>query len=171
VALSRHLHIARDHQARHTWRGMISDPALREDELGGKTLLVVGLGRIGSRLAALARAFGMRVLATKRNSASGSVVAETGVAGHRLHALLPAADFVALTCPLTPETERLIGAEALEAMKPSAFLINVARGRVVDESALVAALERGRRARRGLGRTAVTHVAALGFEERADHAP
>ena len=59
---------------------------------------------------------------------------------HRLLELLPHADFVALTCPLTPETERLIDARALAAMKPSAFLINVARGRVVDEPALVEAL-------------------------------
>jgi phosphoglycerate dehydrogenase-like enzyme len=56
---------------------------------------------------------------------------------------LPEADFVALTCPLTPQTEKLIDARALAAMRPSAYLINVARGRVVDEPALVAALERG----------------------------
>src|ERR1700674_3444766 len=62
LALTRQLHFARDNQARRTWRGMISDLAQREDELGGKPLLVVGLGRIGSRLAGLARAFGMRVI-------------------------------------------------------------------------------------------------------------
>jgi phosphoglycerate dehydrogenase-like enzyme len=63
---------------------------------------------------------------------------------------LPQADVVALTCPLTPQTERLIGAQALAAMKPSAFLINVARGRVVDEPALVAALTERRIAGAGI---------------------
>src|SRR5712691_6839550 len=69
LALARQLPQARDNQARRHWRAMISDPALREDELAGKTLLIVGLGRIGSRLAALASGFGMRVIATKRNPA------------------------------------------------------------------------------------------------------
>src|SRR6266700_252696 len=80
LALARQLPQARDHQARRVWRGMISDPALREDELSEKTLLIVGLGRIGSRLAALARVFGMRVIATKRNPAVGSDSAETVLA-------------------------------------------------------------------------------------------
>jgi phosphoglycerate dehydrogenase-like enzyme len=144
LAMSRQLHLARDNQARHSWRGMISDLALREDELGGKTLVTVGLGRIGSRLAALAHAFGMRVMATKRNPAVGAEAADSVVAEDRLLEVLPQADFVALTCPLTPQTERLIGARALDAMKPSAFLINVARGRVVDEPALVAAMQANR---------------------------
>jgi phosphoglycerate dehydrogenase-like enzyme len=123
---------------------MISDQAQREDELGGKTLLIVGLGRIGSRLAALARAFGLRVIATKRNPAAGAAAADLVVNDGRLAEVLPQADIVALTCPLTPQTEKLIGAAALAAMKPSAYLVNVARGRVVDEPALIAALEAGR---------------------------
>jgi D-2-hydroxyacid dehydrogenase (NADP+) len=142
LALMRHLPAARDNQRRRHWRGMISDQAQREDELGGKTLLIVGLGRIGSRLAALARAFGLRVIATKRNPATGA--ADLVVADGRLAEVLPQADIVALTCPLTRQTEKLIGAAALAAMKPSAYLVNVARGRVVDEPALIAALEAGR---------------------------
>src|SRR5215207_987437 len=71
LALKRQLHFARDNQLKRHWRGMISDLAQREDELGGKTLLIVGLGDIGSRLAALARAFGMRVVATKRDVSAG----------------------------------------------------------------------------------------------------
>lgn len=144
LAMSRQLHLARDNQARHVWRGMVSDLAQREDELGGKTLVIVGLGRIGSRLATLARAFGMRVVATKRNPAVGAEAADAVVGEDRLLEVLPQADFVALTCPLTPATERLIGAAALAAMKPEAFLINVARGRVVDEPALVAAMQASR---------------------------
>jgi phosphoglycerate dehydrogenase-like enzyme len=140
LALLRQLHLARDNQANRYWRGMISDLQQREDELGGKTLVIVGLGRIGSRLATLARAFGMRVVATKRDVQSGSDAAEAVFPHDRLRELLPEADVVALTCPLTPQTEGLIDAQAFAAMKPSAFLVNVARGRVVDEPALVAAL-------------------------------
>jgi phosphoglycerate dehydrogenase-like enzyme len=144
LALTRQLPQARDNQARRHWRGMISDPAAREDELSGKTLLIVGLGRIGSRLAALARAFDMRVLATKRDPRTGADAASIVMSPDRLAELLPEADFVALTCPLTAETECLFGGALFRAMKPSAFLINVARGRVVDESALIRALEEQR---------------------------
>jgi phosphoglycerate dehydrogenase-like enzyme len=143
LALARHLHTGRDHQQRHVWRGMISDLTRREDELGGKTLLIVGLGGIGGRLAQLAKAFGMRVLATKRTPATATSPADEVHPPERLRDLLPQADFVALTCPLTPETTKLIDAPALAAMRPSAYLINVARGGCVDEAALLAALQRG----------------------------
>jgi phosphoglycerate dehydrogenase-like enzyme len=141
LALMRHIPAGRDNQRRRQWRGMISDLTQREDELGGKTLLIVGLGRIGSRLATLARAFGLRVIATKRDPSKGADAADAVVADAQLREVLPQADIVALTCPLTPQTEKLIDAAALAAMKPSAYLINVARGRVVDEPALIAALE------------------------------
>ena len=141
LALARQLPQARDNQARRHWRGMISDPALREDELSGKTLLIVGLGRIGSRLAALARALGMRVIATKRKPAEAAGGADLVAGQDRLLELLPQADFVALTCPLTRETELLFGASAFAAMKSSAYLVNVSRGRVVDEHALIRALQ------------------------------
>ena len=128
---------------------MIGDRARREDELGGKTLVIVGLGRIGLRLAALASAFGLRVIGMRRSPAPEPHV-EAVVRPDQLHEVLAQADIVALTCPLTPETERLIDAAALAAMKPSAVLINVARGRVVDEAALLAALAEGRLAGAGL---------------------
>ena len=150
LAMTRQLHFARDNQVKHHWRGMIGDLSKREDELGGKTLLIVGLGRIGSHLATLARAFGMRVIATKRDIASGAGAADAVFTNDALIEHLPQADFVALTCPLNAQTERLINARALAAMKPSASLINVARGRVVDEPALLAALGEGRIAGAGL---------------------
>lgn len=150
LAMTRQLHLARDNQVKHHWRGMISDLSKREDELGGKTLLIVGLGRIGSHLAGLARAFGMRVIATKRDVASGAGAADAVFPDAALIEHLPEADFVALTCPLTPQTEGLINARALGAMKPSAYLINVARGRVVDEPALIKGLGEGRIAGAGL---------------------
>jgi len=150
LAMTRRLHFARDDQVKHSWRGMISDWAQREDELGGKTLLVVGLGRIGSHLAGLAKAFGMRVIGTKRDPGSGREHADVVISSEQLHEMLPLADFVALTCPLTPETEGLIDVRALSRMKPSAFLINVARGKVVDEPALIVALQGGALAGAGI---------------------
>jgi D-2-hydroxyacid dehydrogenase (NADP+) len=150
LALARRLPEARDNQARRRWRGMIGDIGGREEELGGKTLLIVGLGRIGGRLARLAKAFDMRVLGLRRHPAGGSNGADEVHGIDRLPALLPAADIVALTCPLTPETEGLIGRDALARMKPTAHLVNVARGRCVDEQALVAALGEGRIAGAGL---------------------
>jgi len=143
LALARRLPEARDNQARRHWRGMIGDLAGREDELQGKTLLIVGLGRIGGRLAQLARAFDMRVIGVRRDPAGGRGAADEVHALSALPGLLPAADFVALTCPLTAETTNLIDAAALAAMQPSAYLVNCARGRVVDEPALVAALQAG----------------------------
>jgi phosphoglycerate dehydrogenase-like enzyme len=140
LALSRRLPEARDNQAKRVWRGMIGDLSRREDELRGKTLLVVGLGQIGGRLAQLAKAFDMRIVGLRRNPAVGRGEADAVHAMSEFHSLLPTADFVALTCPLTKETERLVDAEAFVRMKPSAHLVNVARGRVVDEQALVEAL-------------------------------
>jgi phosphoglycerate dehydrogenase-like enzyme len=143
LALARQLPQARDNQTAHQWRGMISDIAKREDELGGKTLVIVGMGRIGSRLATIAKAFDMRVVGVKRDPSTGKGAADEVVAQARMLDVLPDADFVALTCPLTPETTNLIDARALAAMKGSAYLVNVARGRVVNEPALAAALEQG----------------------------
>jgi len=143
LALARKLPEARDNQSAKIWRGMIGEIARREDELGGKTLVIVGLGRIGARLAQLARAFDMKVVGVRRDVSRGGGAADRVVGEAALLGVLPEADFVALTCPLTPATENLIDAKALAAMKPSAYLVNVARGKVVDEPALVAALGRG----------------------------
>ncbi len=150
LALKRHLHTGRDNQVARHWRGMISQIAEREDQLGGKTLLIVGLGRIGSRLAKLAKAFDLNVVGIRRDASRGGDGADAVYGHDRLHELLGSADIVALTCPLTPETTNLIDARALAAMKPSAHLINVARGRVVDEPALIRALQEKRLAAAGL---------------------
>jgi D-2-hydroxyacid dehydrogenase (NADP+) len=150
LALSRRLPEARDNQATRIWRGMIGDPSQREDELGGKTLLVVGLGQIGGRLAHLAKAFDMRVVGLRRNPATGRGAADAVHAMGEFKPLLLEADFVTLTCPLTEETEKLLDAEALSQMKPSAYLVNVSRGRVVDEAALVDALAARRIAGAGI---------------------
>jgi len=140
LAMARRLPEGRDNQHKKHWRGMIGDLTQREDELGGKTLIVVGLGRIGGRLAQLAKAFDMHVIGFRRDPAAGPNGADEVYGLDRLPAHLPKADFVALNCPLTPETEGLMNKAAFGAMKPSGFLINCARGRCVDEAALVAAL-------------------------------
>jgi phosphoglycerate dehydrogenase-like enzyme len=154
LALSRRLPEARDNQARRIWRGMIGDLAGREDELGSKMLLIVGLGDIGGRLARLAKAFDMRVVGLRRNPTAGAGAADAVHPMSALGSLLQEADFVALTCPLTPETEKLIDEAALARMKPSAYLVNVARGRVADENALIAALAEHRIAGAALDVTA-----------------
>ena len=149
LALARQIHLARDNQAARIWRPMVTDRARREDELGGKTLVIVGLGRIGLRLAALASAFGMRIIGVRRKLGSEPGI-ERIVAPSALADAVREADIVALTCPLTRETEGLVDARVLAAMRPTASLINVARGRVVDEPALIAALGAGTIAGAGL---------------------
>jgi D-2-hydroxyacid dehydrogenase (NADP+) len=144
LALARRLPEARDNQKKRAWRGMIGDLSKREDELGGKTLLIVGLGRIGGRLARLAKAFDLRVIGAKRDASTGPNGADSVHPMTELPNLLPQADIVALTCPLTPETTGIINAPAFAVMKKSAVLVNVARGRCVDEAALIEALTQGR---------------------------
>jgi D-2-hydroxyacid dehydrogenase (NADP+) len=158
--LSRRLPEARDNQTKRVWRGMIGDLSQREDELGGKTLLIVGLGQIGGRLAQLAKAFDMRVVGLRRDPAAGRGAADAVHTMSEFKLLLPEADFVALTCPLTEETEKLVDTVALGRMKPSAHLVNVARGRVVDEAALVEALAARRIAGAGIDVTMEEPLAA-----------
>lgn len=160
LALARRLPEARDNQHKRVWRQMIGDLALREDELGGKTLLLVGLGQIGSRVAQLAKAFDMRVVALRQNPGAGSGAANEVHPTRTFKSLLPQADFVALCCPLTPETENLVDTEALSLMKPGAYLVNVARGRVVDETALTAALAARKIAGAGIDVTVEEPLAA-----------
>ena len=160
LAVSRRMGEAARHQATRHWRPMISDRSVREFELSVRTLLVVGLGGIGGRLAHMAKAFGMRVVGLRRDPAAGQGAADAVHPMADLHRLLPEADMVALTCPLTPETTNLIDAAALARMKTTATLVNVARGKVVDEPALIAALEAGAIAAAGLDCTVVEPLPA-----------
>jgi len=143
LGLNRHIHTGRDNQHTNTWRGMLGDLTKREDELVGKTMLIVGMGAIGSRLARFARAFDMKVLATKRNPSTAEGPADQVLTPDKLGDLIPDADFVVLTCPLNSETTNIIDQGSLSAMKSTAYLINVARGQCVDEPALVKALKSG----------------------------
>ncbi|HUG92141.1 MAG TPA: D-2-hydroxyacid dehydrogenase [Planctomycetaceae bacterium] len=144
LSLSRHLHYCRDNQRKHLYRQMISDIARREDELGGKTLGIIGLGHIGSRVAELGKAFDMRVIATKRDPGTYRGHADRVLTPDHADEVIGQADFLVLNCPLTPQTRGLINTRTLGLMKPSAFLVNVARGGCVDEPALLAALREGR---------------------------
>jgi phosphoglycerate dehydrogenase-like enzyme len=144
LAIARRLPEARDNQHKKVWRGMIGDLSQREDELGGKTLLVVGMGRIGSHLARLASAFDMKVIGIRRDPAQGANGAQSIHGMAELVKLVPQADFVALTCALTPETTGLMSKAAFAAMKPSSVFVNVARGKVADEAALIDTLRAGR---------------------------
>jgi D-3-phosphoglycerate dehydrogenase len=106
----------------------------------GRALGLVGLGNIGREVALLARPFEMRLLAHDPFVAAADA-ARLGVEFVDLETLMRAADFVCVTCALTPQTRHLVSAERIALMKPSAFLINVARGPIVDQRALTAALQ------------------------------
>lgn len=117
----------------------------RNDELCGKTLGIVGPGRIGSEIARLASAFGMRVKAARRNYVAGMQLPyiDAVYPRERLHDLLCESDFVVVAVSLTPETRGMIAEAEFQAMKPGAIFVNVSRGPVVDEAALLRALKSG----------------------------
>lgn len=119
-------------------------------DLLGKTVLIVGFGRIGSRTAARCRAMEMQVLVYDPFVAAATVRQAGCEKVDDLDAALPRADFLTVHCPKTKDTTGLIGASRLKRMKPSAFLVNTARGGIVDEAALHAALTTGKLAGAGL---------------------
>ncbi|MHA7286827.1 2-hydroxyacid dehydrogenase [Arthrobacter sp. MDT3-44] len=118
--------------------------------LQGKTLGIVGMGGIGQATARRARAFGMDVVYQSRSELDPRIAAELGARRVDLDELLTVSDIVSLHCPYGPATHHLIGAGQLADMKDSAYLINTARGPIVDEAALASALREGRIAGAGL---------------------
>nr|WP_289111506.1 D-glycerate dehydrogenase [uncultured Halomonas sp.] len=124
------------------WEASIG-PSLYGSDVHGKTLGMVGFGRIGQAVAKRgALGFGMKVLYSNA-SPKPAIEQQLGATRRELDELLAESDFVCVTVPLTAETERLIGAQQFALMKRSAIFINIARGKVVDESALINALENG----------------------------
>ena len=109
-------------------------------ELGGKTLGIIGFGRIGQAVAKLAQAFGMRVIACSRSRKENDL----GVAYVDLDTLLAESDFLSLHCPLFAENTGMVNAEFIRKMKDGAFLINTARGGLLDEQAVADALASGK---------------------------
>ena len=123
-------------QAEHRWAGLLLD------EIYEKTLGVVGLGTIGTRVAEIGKFLGMRVVACRRRppEVEHDDLIDRWYPSARLREMLAECDYVVLAVPSTAETARLIGTAELQAMKPTAYLINIARGSVIDEAALVGAL-------------------------------
>lgn len=126
-------------QTNQTWQKSIELPIR---ELSEATLLIIGAGSIGQEIAKRASAFGMRIWGSRRQPEPLPNF-EKVVGADQWRSLLPEADYVVLATPLTPETKHLIDESALRLMQPSAFLINIARGAVVDETALITALQEG----------------------------
>lgn len=127
---------------RGDWQKSIGEAQFGID-VHGKTLGMVGLGRIGAAVARRgALGFGMKILYSNA-SPKPTLEAELGASRCELDELLADSDFVCITVPLTEDTEKLIGARELDLMKPTAIFVNIARGKVVDEPALIAALRDG----------------------------
>jgi phosphoglycerate dehydrogenase-like enzyme len=142
LALARNLPDSVRHQDRAHWgQQEIWDQPQHLTELNGQILLVVGFGSIGRELARRAKAFDMRVWGVTRSGQRDTTHAEKIVPVAMLHEVLAHADFVVIAAPETPETKHLIGAAELAHMKPGARLINVARGSLLDEEALLRALQ------------------------------
>lgn len=110
-------------------------------EVRGKTLGIVGVGAIGSQVAEVGAAHGMTVVGTKRTPETAPDVLDEVHPPEGLSDLLPRVDYLVVSCPLTEETRRLLGSEEFTAMPSSSVLVNVARGEILDQDALVAALE------------------------------
>ncbi len=142
LALARRLPSAMRYQAEKHWAQQdIWDEQPHPMEINGRTLVIIGYGAIGQELGKRARACGMRVVGVKRDPTRGGEHADRVVATAELPAALAEADFVALAVPLTPQTEHGFGAEHFSAMKKTAYFINIGRGALVDEKALLAALQ------------------------------
>jgi phosphoglycerate dehydrogenase-like enzyme len=127
-------------QRAHRWQRYCGDG------LAGKTLGVVGAGGVGRQVMAVGRAFGMLIIALAPSGSSktaGQLGADEVFPPSRLHDMLAITDALVLSVPHTPDTEGMIGRAALAALKPGAVLVNVARGQIVDEDALIQALESG----------------------------
>jgi len=145
LAFTRKLHVYIRNQAARKW-----DHGGLKAELHGKTIGIAGVGAIGEEIARIAKAaFGMRVLGVRRSGAPSPVVDEMRRTD-RLLEMLPDCDYVVAVLPSTPETKHLFDARAFDAMKETAFFVNVGRGSVVDTEALLAALQDGRIAGAGL---------------------
>lgn len=160
-AFARNLRLLLGQQEKHIWRDGAGpgDPRQRAAsrtlfppvfELEGQTLGVVGLGAIGDALARKAHGVGMRVIATRRRGGETPAHLERLYAPAELDTLLAEADHVALCLPLTAESRGLIGARELGLMRPTAYLYNTGRGKLVDQDALIAALRSGTIAGAGL---------------------
>ena len=151
LAFSRRLHDCMDFQRKAVWaRAEIYGCVPSFEGLGGKTLGVLGFGAIGCEVARRARSFDMRVIGFKRDASRASDRADVLYAPDELDDHLSEIDYLVIAAPLTDETEHMIGAPQFERMKPTSVLINLARGEIVDQDALITALENDQIAGAGL---------------------
>jgi phosphoglycerate dehydrogenase-like enzyme len=140
LAFARRLPQAMRAQRRRAWQS----PARSEVfELAGKTMLLIGVGAIGERTAAVASALGMRVLGLRRDPSHPAPHVEAMYGPEQLLEVLPQADFVVLTAPLSHATRGMIGERELRAMKSTAYLVNIGRGGTIQEDMLIQALREG----------------------------
>jgi len=141
------------------WSGW-SPTGMLGHRIGGKTLGIIGLGRIGEAVAMRAKAFGMNIIYNKRSRLPASVEDELGVTFEPdIDRLVARSDIITLHCPLTADTNKIINADRIAHMKPNAYVINSSRGELIDEDALIAALQSGRIA--GAGLDVYTHEPAV----------
>ena len=156
IALARNFPDSTRHQDRSHWGQQdMWDKTQRLTELNGQILLIVGFGSIGRELARRARAFDMRVWGVTRSGKGDTERAEKIVAVSQLEEVLPHADYVVISAPETSETRHLIGAAQIARMKLGARVINIGRGSLLDEPALIRALESGALAGAALDVTSV----------------
>jgi glyoxylate reductase len=141
------------------WSGW-SPTGMLGHRIGGKTLGIIGLGRIGEAVAMRAKAFGMNIIYNKRSRLPASVEDELGVTFEPdIDRLVARSDIITLHCPLTADTHKIINADRIAHMKPNAYVINSSRGELIDEDALIEALQSGRIA--GAGLDVYTHEPAV----------
>ncbi len=144
IAMARNFPDSVRFQDKSTWgQQQIWDKPQQLTELNEKILLIVGYGSIGEELAKRAKAFGMRVWGITRSGKGDKTFAEKILPANNLHDALPEADYVVIAAPETAETKHLVGAEEMSRMKRGARLVNVGRGSLLDESALISGLESG----------------------------
>jgi len=148
LALARQLPTCVREQAAGRWGG--STVGGKPDVLSGKTCVVLGLGDIGTEVARRAKAFGMEVVGIRRRRAAKPRFVDELVSLRGMRGALARADYLVVALPLTPATHHIVDAEALALMKPTACIFNIGRGALIDEAALVRALQEGRLAGAGL---------------------
>lgn len=142
LALAKRLPQAIAYQEKKIWsQRQLWSQRPRPREVDGATVVVIGMGAIGREFTSRARALGMRVLAVRENPDKGAGGADAVFSATQLDDVLPQADYVLLCAPVTPATEHIMNQASIEKMKPDAYLINVARGDLVDEPDLLRALQ------------------------------
>jgi phosphoglycerate dehydrogenase-like enzyme len=144
-AMAKRLPQAMRFQQQHVWaQEPIAYQEPRPTELAGSTIGIIGFGSIGSAVAETARALGMRVLVVRQHPAKGAVPGVEIFGLERLDEVIPQCDFLVLAAPLTEQTRNIVEARRLALMKPTAYIVNVARGPLIDEAALTKALREHR---------------------------